>query len=164
MICGDENRFAIEYVLRSYEQGWAYGQFFYWISGLRFGDPDDLVHLLGSEGFARELSKSKVNLVNDDLYTMPINKLIILCGDISTMSMNYYKHHMSYIGFSSFNKNYDRFVLVKNCNMEERLVYLSKPDIAGEVFLNAGEFEYVHWLFAESLSKNLSKIKLPHSY
>jgi len=156
MICGDPDRFAIEFELwKISEVPWVYGNFFFWAGGRRYGNPKDAVALNAAAGMAREFLVQSFDHQSQELYDLPTDELFDLVGTPDEEApIEYSRYNVDEMGISSFDRDKDTFILVKSNDGEERLLWSSeKDDKIGEVRLSPGEFEHVVSIFLEQYER-----------
>lgn len=156
MICGDPERFAIEFQLWGISEApWVYGSFFFWAGGRRYGNPEDAVALNAASGVARGLLDRSFDYRSQELYDLPTKELFRLVGTPDEDApLEYSRYNVDEMAISSFDKDKDTFILVKSNDDEERLLWSSEKDHEiGEVRLRPGEFAHVVSIFLEQYER-----------
>ena len=163
MVLGDIKQFAIEYEIKDKVDNWILGVFFFWLNGIQFGNPGDSVDLKGCVCGAERFLKSNIDLVNQEYFNMDPVSLISKIGDLSKVDTKDFKHHVDFIGMSSFDLSSDTFILIKDSNFNERIVYKSEKQGLGETKLKKDEFERVIRMFIDDF-KNKFKHEIRDLY
>jgi hypothetical protein len=161
MICGDRNRFAIEFEIELIDDSpWVFGTFFFWVDGSRYGNPEDTVALNASVGTARWFLDRSFNMEHEEWFDMPKEELFgLIALPAADAPLEYYGYAVDDVGMSSFDKYKDTFVLVKNREGKERLVWKSEIDqLLREILLDAMEYERVLEEFIQSYEKERERL------
>jgi Immunity protein 42 len=141
---GIKSRFAIEMVITETANDWVFGNFFFWMGDARIGDPEDATALNACYNWMRDFRKGGLNRVHDEFYQMGLIEIVKTLGVPRNTKQEYCERfYIDYLGMSTFDHGWDFVLLIKNSNLEERLVWHSKNQKGKEVFLKVDEAESV---------------------
>lgn len=138
MFIGDRQTFAVEIEIRERVNGWVYGTFLFWLSGVAVGDAhDDSVDLQGCASWVRDFLNFPRDRVDAEIFDMPADRVFrilyhsVMSGPDDGQNAQevledsrgnvFSRFHVSHLGMSSFNDV--SILLVENDSGRQRFVW-----------------------------------------